>query len=197
MAKNIKFVSGNPAKIKMVQQTLERLGSDIKLDFIDIDLEEIQSLDEIKVLEGKARLAYELVKGPVVVDDEGFYLEAFNSFPGTLTKFAFLGIGWRRVFEIMSELTKFGRDYYVGMAYVDEHGLIYHFRAEMKGNMKSITPEEIARITNEKKGFDLFYPAGQNKSCLELKKCLESSDTLPRAMVLKKLLKFLEEKGGM
>jgi hypothetical protein len=78
------------------------------------------------------------------------------------------------------------------MAYVDEHGLIYHFRAEMKGNMKSITPEEIARITNEKKGFDLFYPAGQNKSCLELKKCLESSDTLPRAMVLKKLLKFIQ-----
>jgi inosine/xanthosine triphosphate pyrophosphatase family protein len=167
------------------------------LDFIDIDLEEIQSLDEIKVIEGKARLAYEQIKGPVIVDDEGYYLDAFNNFPGALVKYFLVGIGWKQVFKILSEQKKFGGDYYVRMAYVDASGQIYHFREEMRGHLKALTPEEISKIHSKQKGFDFFYPIGQDKSYTELEKCLNSINILPRAMVLKKLLKFLEEKGGM
>jgi inosine/xanthosine triphosphate pyrophosphatase family protein len=192
VVKNIKFVSGNPAKIKMVQQTLERLGADIKLDFVDLSLDEIQSLDEIKVIEGKARLAFEKVNGPVVVDDEGFCLDAFNDFPGALGKFFVAGIGWKRVFEILSEQNKFDGDYYVRMAYVDEAGTIYHFREGVKGCIKSLTPEEIAKIPDKQKGFNFFYQIERDECYTELEKCLESSDTLPRAMVLKNLLKFIQ-----
>jgi XTP/dITP diphosphohydrolase len=192
VVKNIKFVSGNPDKIKLVTQTLKKLASEIVLDLIDIDLEEIQSLDEIKVIEGKARLAFEKVNGPVIVDDEGFYLDALNAFPGPLGKFCISGVGWKKIFEILYAQNKFSVDCYVRMAYVDASGKIYHLREEMKGHFKSLSPEEIAQVTDNQNGFDYFYPAGQNKSCLELKKCLNSINILPRAMVLKKLLKFIQ-----
>lgn len=76
------FVTGNKNKVKEVQQIL-----DFPIEIIDIDLYEIQSLDINEVVIKKAEDAFLQVKKPLVVEDVGMYVNAWNGFPGPFVKF--------------------------------------------------------------------------------------------------------------
>ena len=43
----------------------------------------------LRVALEKAKIAYQIAKCPILVDDEGLYLEQYNNFPGPLTKYVF------------------------------------------------------------------------------------------------------------
>jgi non-canonical purine NTP pyrophosphatase (RdgB/HAM1 family) len=76
------FVTGNHQKLKEFEEILE-----VKLDYLDLDLEEIQSIEVKEVAEHKARQAYEILKEPVIVEDTGLYFEELKGLPGALVKF--------------------------------------------------------------------------------------------------------------
>lgn len=74
--------TSNDEKFEMVKEVFE--GSEIDREQPEID--EIQSMDAVKVAEDKARKAYEKVGKPVVVDDFSFYFDGAGKFPGPLIK---------------------------------------------------------------------------------------------------------------
>jgi len=76
---DITFVTGNKAKVRDTQKILG-----IPLSIADIDLDEIQEIDVEKVTLHKVEQAYQLIKQPVIVDDVGLYIDAWNGFPGHL-----------------------------------------------------------------------------------------------------------------
>ncbi len=76
------FVTGNKGKVLEVE---EILGFPIRI--ADIDLPEIQSLDLSEIVTAKVKSAYEKIHKPVFVDDVGFFVEAWNGFPGPFIKF--------------------------------------------------------------------------------------------------------------
>lgn len=76
------FVTGNEDKVKDVEAVL---GFPIKS--VRLDLPEIQSLDIEEIVKAKVQSAFELVKKPVFVDDSGFYITAWNGFPGPFIKY--------------------------------------------------------------------------------------------------------------
>ncbi len=78
---SLTLVSGNKNKAREVERIL-----DIPIKTVDLDLDEIQELDLEKVALHKLNQAYEIVKGPVIVDDVSFEIEAWNGFPGPLIK---------------------------------------------------------------------------------------------------------------
>jgi len=82
----ITLVSGNKNKVEEVERILG-----IPLKFSDIDIDEIQSLDLEKVALHKLNAAYEIVGEPVIVDDVSFEIDAWDSFPGPLVKWALKG----------------------------------------------------------------------------------------------------------
>ncbi len=74
------FVTGRAEKAREA----ERLG--FRLERRDLDLVELQALDPADVVEAKAREAYAKLARPVVVEDSGLAIRAWNGFPGALVK---------------------------------------------------------------------------------------------------------------
>ena len=84
MTKHINLVTGNPRKIEEATATLSQY--DIAVEIINIDIDEIQHRDPLKITEAKVRAAYEKVGKPVVVNDSNWEVPALGGFPGGYMK---------------------------------------------------------------------------------------------------------------
>ena len=76
MTKHINLVTGNPRKIEEATATLKQY--DIAVEIINLDIDEIQHLDPLKITEAKVRTAYEKVGKPVVVNDSNWEVPALG-----------------------------------------------------------------------------------------------------------------------
>ena len=95
------FVTGNEGKIKEFETILG-----YKINNVDLDLKEIQSVDVKEVAQEKARQAYEILKEPVIVDDTGLYLEELNGLPGALVKFFVKNLTLKQICNLVLENRK-------------------------------------------------------------------------------------------
>jgi non-canonical purine NTP pyrophosphatase (RdgB/HAM1 family) len=75
------YVTGNPNKAKHFSTMLGH-----EIEYVILEIEEIQSLDVRKVVEHKAREAFEKIKRPVIVEDTTVIFTALGSLPGPLIK---------------------------------------------------------------------------------------------------------------
>lgn len=82
------LVTGNPSKGREAERILGR-----RLEIRPLDLPEIQSLDLRLVLAAKAEEAWRRLRQPVVVEETGLELAAFNGFPGPLVKWMLEAVG--------------------------------------------------------------------------------------------------------
>jgi XTP/dITP diphosphohydrolase len=85
------FVTSNPNKAR---EAAEILG--IELVNVDLDLPELQALDVAQVAANKAATAREALgfpDSPVLVEDSGLLVEAWNGLPGALTKWFLRSVG--------------------------------------------------------------------------------------------------------
>jgi XTP/dITP diphosphohydrolase len=76
----ILYVTNNKYKLKHAIEYVKDLG--IQIEGKALDVEEIQSQDIEKVVEHKARQAWDIIKKPLVVSDSGWEIPALNGFPG-------------------------------------------------------------------------------------------------------------------
>lgn len=76
------FISGNANKVKYLSRVLG-----VELDHIKIDLDEIQSTDLRKIVEDKAHRAYDIIRKPVMVDDNGLFINALEGLPGPFIEY--------------------------------------------------------------------------------------------------------------
>lgn len=76
------FATSNKDKVDEAQEILG-----VPIEVVNLDIDEIQSLDLKKVVKHKAEEAYRKVKKPVFVDDVSFEIKAWNGFPGPFIKF--------------------------------------------------------------------------------------------------------------
>ncbi len=81
MRRKLKFVTSNKGKFQEIQA---ELGIPLELETLDIP--EIQSLDLVNITRHKALMAYEILSEPLIVDDTGLQIEAWNGFPGPFIK---------------------------------------------------------------------------------------------------------------
>lgn len=76
------FITGNQDKADYLARLLG-----VPITHQKVDLDEIQSLDLKKIVEHKARQAYEVVQRPVIVDDVSLEFTALSGLPGPFIKF--------------------------------------------------------------------------------------------------------------
>lgn len=88
MLKEIHFATGNPGKLKELQDILP-----IPVYQIDLDLPEVQALAAEDVVEAKAREAYRQTGRPVLVEDTGLHFQAWDGLPGALIKWFLKTVG--------------------------------------------------------------------------------------------------------
>ena len=84
MSKKITFITGNPHKLEEAKSVLK--DYDIVVEPLQIDIDEIQHHDPLKITEAKVKLAYEKVDQPVVVNDSSWEIPALGGFPGGYMK---------------------------------------------------------------------------------------------------------------
>jgi non-canonical purine NTP pyrophosphatase (RdgB/HAM1 family) len=184
------FVTGNMHKLHWVEKFIG-----YKLEHQELDIDEIQSLDTSKVLEHKAKSAFEVLKKPVLVEDTSLVFNAWGKLPGPFIKF-FLqelgeGDGLSRLLEgfedkRITQSVSFGL--YDGKVFkifeASSTGLLVDPR------VKGTTGSGFKGTTGF--GFDkVFYDEAQGKTRSEMTE-EEYGHAHPRKAAVMKLAKYLE-----
>lgn len=90
------FVTHSQKKLAEAERYLGR-----KLQHYGLDLPELQSVDVEEVAVHKVKYAYGVLRRPVMVDDTGLYIDAWNGLPGALVKWFMQRSGDRGICEMM------------------------------------------------------------------------------------------------
>lgn len=94
-------ITGNKLKQRMYAQALKK--TNFTLQFRDLNLSEIQSNTPQLISLDKVREAYNTIGEPVVVDDIGFYVTKYKSFPGVYFNHIFHGLGKKAFINLFNE----------------------------------------------------------------------------------------------
>ena len=173
----IYFVTGNKSKLREIESILE-----LKLEHIDLDLDEIQAVEVKKVVEHKTRQAFKKIKKPVLTEDTGLYFEEWGGLPGALVKWFDKTLGYKKICQLLGTnrqaqaQTVIG--YFDGKRYKD-------FVGEIKGS--------IAQNPRGKYGFGwdpIFIPQGYKKTFAQMT-LKEKNKISMRKIAAAKLKKFL------
>lgn len=180
MIDELYFATTNKGKIAEAQQIL---GFPIKI--AELELDEIQDSDIEHIVQKKAEDAYRHLQKPVFVDDVGFYVSAWNGFPGPFIKFLAAAGGNELILRMLQ--TDTNRDVLVKAAIGFCDGKETHV---FVGTM----PATIATESRGKNGwgFDaIVIPNGYDITTAEMDDDLKNA-TSHRNDGLTKFKKFLE-----
>ena len=112
MSKNIYLVTSNSSKYFEIKKTLNQ--QNISLQRIDFDIPEIKSEKIEEVIIDKTLKAYQKTKKPVITDDTGIFFSEYNNFPGTHSRFAYIGLGYKGIFRLLKNNNRAYFKTYIG-----------------------------------------------------------------------------------
>jgi XTP/dITP diphosphohydrolase len=130
------FVTTNEHKRREVQKILG-----FALERADLDLPEIQAIDPAEVAAEKARAAREALGRPdlpVLVEDSGLMVDAWDGFPGALTKWLMRSVGNEGLLRILPVGEDRSATAVCVVALAEADGVVRTFRGEVPG---SLAPE--------------------------------------------------------
>lgn len=98
------FVSSNNHKYHEAKKILDSFG--IKLGFLKSDLEEIQSNSLNGIAVRKARSAFSKHKKPIIIEDDGLFINSLGGFPGPYSSYVFKTIGNKGILNLLKNNRK-------------------------------------------------------------------------------------------
>lgn len=98
------FVSSNSHKYKEAKSILNSFG--IKLGFFKLSLDEIQSTSLKEIAEKKAYDAFSKCKKPIIIEDDGLFIDSLNGFPGPYSSYVFKTIGNKGILNLLTTKRK-------------------------------------------------------------------------------------------
>ena len=110
----LRFVTTNPGKVREARDYL----GDAVTQF-DFDYPEVQADDLGTVAAEGARHAYRAADGPVIVDDAGLFIDAFDGFPGPYSSFVEATVGVERVWRMTEPESDHGAAFKTVIAFCD------------------------------------------------------------------------------
>jgi XTP/dITP diphosphohydrolase len=127
------FVTTNEHKRREVQEILG-----FELERADLDLPEIQAIDPAEVAAEKASAAREALGRPglpVLVEDSGLMVDAWDGFPGALTKWLMSSVGNEGLLRILPEGGDRSARAVCVVALAEADGTVRTFRGEVPGTL--------------------------------------------------------------
>ena len=104
------FASSNENKFFEVQSLCEmenrERNENVRILFSSPAIKEIQSDSMTEVAEDKAKKAFGSIKSPVIVEDDGLFIDELNGFPGVYSSFAFKTIGNKGILNLLANNEK-------------------------------------------------------------------------------------------
>jgi XTP/dITP diphosphohydrolase len=156
----VAFVSTNQNKYLEVQSILA--AHRISVDFEQINLVEVQSDSLEEIAREKAKNAFLHFKRPVIVEDDGLFIDALNGFPGQYSSHAFKTIGNEGILKLLTGSEDRSASFRSLIAFHD-------------GERLSISEGRVNGKISEKRteggwGYDpIFIPAGASLTFAQLK----------------------------
>jgi len=181
------FVSTNKGKFEIIQKVLQQYGIELTQKPIELDEPESDNLKEVAL--GKARQAFEKLRQPLIVEDTGFFLEAYKGFPAQHTKWAFKKIGFDGFFKLLSGKSR-NAFFQTVICFIDNDGYQL-FEGKWEGKVsKKVSEKESPTLPFAK----VFIPEGEKKTAIELsmEKRVNQSQ---RGIAAHALGKWLKEKA--
>lgn len=98
------FVSSNPHKYQEAKKILQSFG--INLGFFKYELEEIQSSSLKEIASKKAVQAFQKYKKPIIIEDDGLFIDSLGGFPGPYSSYVFKTIGNKGILQLLKQNRK-------------------------------------------------------------------------------------------
>lgn len=182
----ILFVTSNEGKVQEARQVLSQFGIDV--ENIDIDLTEVQAPHE-DVVRLKALEARKHFSGDLVVEDAGFYIDAFNDFPGILTKPIVRGIGPQGFLKLVAGLDRSAHFLSI-VAYLQEGAAEpLLFKGKSIGKLSETMTESNPKLPCD----SIFIPEGETRTFGQMTPA-EKSLYSHRAKAFQELAYYLKTK---
>jgi len=151
------FVSSNAHKFKEARTILNNFG--INIDFIKFKLEEIQSDSLVEIAKNKALQAFLKCKKPVIVEDDGLFIDSLNGFPGPYSSYIFKTIGNEGILKLL-QLQRKAK--FVSIISFCDQTNIKIFQSSLNGYISK-------KLSGTGWGYDpIFIPINQKKTFAQL-----------------------------
>ena len=95
------FVSSNNHKYQEAKKILSSFG--IKLGFFKSNLEEIQSSSMKTIAKKKAKDAFSKCQKPLIIEDDGIFINSLDGFPGPYSSYVFKTIGNTGILNLLKK----------------------------------------------------------------------------------------------
>lgn len=155
--KQITFVTSNDNKLREAEAVLG-----VTLKRVSLELDELQSMDLRQIVTHKVRQAYERLGSPVIVEDAGLFLDAWQGFPGPFIKWVAETMGHEALIRALPTDNRAAR-WRVMYAYCNGNDCLV-FEGEIAG-----TIAKEFRSGAGGWGFDpIFIPEGHDRTYAEM-----------------------------
>lgn len=183
--RTIRFLSGNPLKIKEVDDIMSKI--DIQIVPVDYKINEIQTIDVPALVHDKCIKAFQRVSRPIFVEHTSLHIAPLSGFPGGLTQVFWDTLRADSVAEIFGNLPDPSVKATTRIAYCDGKR-VYQFEGEILGR---IAPEP--RGNRDFQWDCIFVPDGETKTFAELGE--KKNEISMRRQALEKFSEFLAGGG--
>ena len=149
--KFLHFASNNYNKYVEIQSVLQKYSIDVY--FSRTILTEIQSNFLIEIAIEKSRSAFEQISMPIIVEDDGLFIDELNGFPGQYSSYSFETIGNDGLIKLLIN-SKTRIAYFKSVFVFYDGNILQSFVGETKGKIAH-------RPMGKGWGFDpMFVPDG-------------------------------------
>lgn len=148
--RSLTFASSNENKFREVRSILSSSG--ISVELAQISLVEVQSDSIEQIVAVKVKSAFALVNRPVIVEDDGLFIDSLNGFPGQYSSFVFRTIGNTGIMKLLAGNVNRSASFRSMIAYYDGEKMSIS-EGRVDGSISD-------RITEGGWGYDpIFIPA--------------------------------------
>ena len=155
---DVLFASSNTHKYEEAEKILSEFS--IELGFFQTELVEIQDDSLSKIALQKVLNAYEKCKKPIIVEDDGLFIDSLSGSPGPYSSYIFDTIGNNGILKLIGD----NRDaqFVAIIAFCDSSNKPILFESSVAGTISK-------SIQDGGWGYDpIFIPGKQNKTYAEL-----------------------------
>lgn len=174
---SILFASSNKNKYEEAKGILSKFG--ISLKFFKCNLQEIQADTLESVAFHKALDAFSRCSKPVIIEDDGLFINSLKGFPGPYSSFVFKTIGNEGILKLLK--SKRDAIFQSVIAYCERKDDVQLFNAVVSGKISQ-------KPTGKKWGYDpIFIPNSQTKTYAQLE---EKNLVSHRYLAIKKFVNW-------
>lgn len=128
------YVTSNDQKFATITKYLQDHQIELEIEQAKVDVKEIQSDSQEEVAIDKANKAFENIHVPVLVDDEGMFLDEYPDYPGVYTKDTMKRIGYKGLSRFLPVEASQGGTFKVTLVYKDKD-VTKSFEASIHGTI--------------------------------------------------------------